>query len=259
MQGNLLAGGPSGKLGPGPACLPLLPAWHAAPRARQPVCGWAAATWHSASPPGRAHCRSGGHAPGPAPLQVCEEGGCFAGANPSKVSERAKKRGLVQLGSLGSGNHYTEMQVGGGGPAGRRSSGAVSCGQALWQGQPCVHLCHLRRRASPLFMRPTRPQVVDEIFDPQAAAVMGIDAPGQVQSCAPPYVPAPLQLMPSRAAPLKGPLTRGRALLCPSFSLVCAPQVCIMIHTGSRGLGHQVCTDALTACDRRVHSPAGRG
>jgi RNA-splicing ligase RtcB len=27
-------------------------------------------------------------------------------------------------------------------------------------------------------------------------------------------------------------------------------QVCVMIHTGSRGLGHQVCTDALAACDR---------
>ena len=29
-------------------------------------------------------------------------------------------------------------------------------------------------------------------------------------------------------------------------------QVCVMIHTGSRGLGHQVCTDALSACDRQV-------
>lgn len=33
------------------------------------------------------------------------------GADPTKVSDRAKKRGLVQLGSLGSGNHYTEIQV----------------------------------------------------------------------------------------------------------------------------------------------------
>lgn len=49
---------------------------------------------------------------GSAPPQVCEENGCFAGADPSKVSDRAKKRGLVQLGSLGSGNHYTEIQVG---------------------------------------------------------------------------------------------------------------------------------------------------
>lgn len=43
--------------------------------------------------------------------QVCEENGCFAAADPSKVSEQAKKRGLKELGSLGSGNHYTEVQV----------------------------------------------------------------------------------------------------------------------------------------------------
>ena len=44
--------------------------------------------------------------------QVCEEHGCFEMADPSKVSDRAKKRGLLQLGSRGSGNHYTEIQVG---------------------------------------------------------------------------------------------------------------------------------------------------
>ena len=37
------------------------------------------------------------------------------------------------------------------------------------------------------------------------------------------------------------------------------PQVCIMIHTGSRGLGHQVCTDALSACDRWVALGGGGG
>jgi tRNA-splicing ligase RtcB len=30
-------------------------------------------------------------------------------ADPSKVSARAKKRGLPQLGTLGAGNHYTEV------------------------------------------------------------------------------------------------------------------------------------------------------
>ncbi|KAL4428526.1 hypothetical protein ABPG75_002615 [Micractinium tetrahymenae] len=68
----------------------------------------------------------------PEDRQCCEEGGCFASADPSKVSDRAKKRGLVQLGSLGSGNHYTEVQV------------------------------------------------VDEIYNREAAAVMGITAPGQM-------------------------------------------------------------------------------
>ena len=32
-------------------------------------------------------------------------------ADPSKVSSRAKKRGLPQLGTLGAGNHYAEIQV----------------------------------------------------------------------------------------------------------------------------------------------------
>jgi tRNA-splicing ligase RtcB len=86
----------------------------------------------------------------------CEEYGRMLQADPSKVSKRAKKRGLPQLGTLGAGNHYAEIQV------------------------------------------------VDEIFDTHAAARMGIDKIGQI---------------------------------------------CIMIHSGSRGLGHQVATDALTAME----------
>jgi tRNA-splicing ligase RtcB len=53
-------------------------------------------------------------------------------ADASKVSARAKKRGLPQLGTLGAGNHYCEIQV------------------------------------------------VDEIYDKQAAARMGVDKIGQV-------------------------------------------------------------------------------
>jgi tRNA-splicing ligase RtcB len=34
------------------------------------------------------------------------------GADPAKVSARAKKRGLPQMGTLGAGNHYAEIQVG---------------------------------------------------------------------------------------------------------------------------------------------------
>lgn len=44
-------------------------------------------------------------------LQFIEESGCMAGANPSEVSERAKKRQQPEMGSLGSGNHYLEVQV----------------------------------------------------------------------------------------------------------------------------------------------------
>ena len=89
----------------------------------------------------------------------CEEYGRMLNADPSQVSRRAKKRGLPQLGTLGAGNHYAEIQV------------------------------------------------VDEIFDRVAARRMGIDRLGQV---------------------------------------------CIMIHSGSRGLGHQVATDALLDMERAM-------
>ena len=41
---------------------------------------------------------------------VCEENGQIQNANPDKVSDKAKKRGTPQLGSLGSGNHFLEVQ-----------------------------------------------------------------------------------------------------------------------------------------------------
>ncbi|CAH1782481.1 unnamed protein product [Owenia fusiformis] len=89
----------------------------------------------------------------------CEEYGRMLQADPSKVSARAKKRGLPQLGTLGAGNHYAEIQV------------------------------------------------VEEIYDKFAAKKMGIEFEGQV---------------------------------------------CCMIHCGSRGLGHQVATDALVAMEKAM-------
>lgn len=44
-------------------------------------------------------------------LAHIEAGGCIAGADPSKVSDQAVRRGINQLGTLGSGNHYLEVQV----------------------------------------------------------------------------------------------------------------------------------------------------
>jgi len=44
-------------------------------------------------------------------LELTESGGCFAGADPDCVSEHAIERGQHQLGTLGSGNHYLEIQV----------------------------------------------------------------------------------------------------------------------------------------------------
>ncbi len=92
-------------------------------------------------------------------LEVTEENGCMRGADPGKISDRAAKRGLPQAGTLGSGNHFLEIQA------------------------------------------------VKEIFEPGAAAVMGIKGVGQIL---------------------------------------------VLIHTGSRGFGHQVCTDHLRAMEQAV-------
>jgi tRNA-splicing ligase RtcB (3'-phosphate/5'-hydroxy nucleic acid ligase) len=88
--------------------------------------------------------------------EVCEENGCIKGADPAKVSVTARKRGIPQLGSLGSGNHFLEVQK------------------------------------------------VHKIYDEKAAKVMGITQQGQVT---------------------------------------------ILIHCGSRGFGHQVCSDYLRVAE----------
>lgn len=93
-------------------------------------------------------------------LEVLEENGCMESADPSKVSDTAKKRGMPQLGSLGSGNHFLEVQV------------------------------------------------VDQIYNEEVAKAFGIEQEGQI---------------------------------------------CVMIHTGSRGLGHQVCSDYLREMEREYH------
>ena len=46
----------------------------------------------------------------PTDLEHIEEGGCLEGARPDLVSERALERGRAQLGTLGSGNHFVEVQ-----------------------------------------------------------------------------------------------------------------------------------------------------
>ncbi|GIX48019.1 MAG: RNA-splicing ligase RtcB [Candidatus Tectimicrobiota bacterium] len=43
-------------------------------------------------------------------LELTEEGGCIAGADASKISDKAVDRGYNQIGTLGSGNHYLEIQ-----------------------------------------------------------------------------------------------------------------------------------------------------
>jgi tRNA-splicing ligase RtcB len=87
----------------------------------------------------------------PADLEFCEESGAMQGADARKVSDRAKQRGRTQIGTLGSGNHFLEVQY------------------------------------------------VEQIFEPGIAESFGLRE----------------------------------------------NQVVVLIHCGSRGLGHQVCTDFL--------------
>ncbi|MFL9455425.1 RtcB family protein [Tolypothrix bouteillei VB521301_2] len=44
-------------------------------------------------------------------LELMEEQGCMKGADSSKISDKAIDRGFNQIGTLGSGNHYLEIQV----------------------------------------------------------------------------------------------------------------------------------------------------
>jgi RNA-splicing ligase RtcB len=152
----------------------------------------------------------------------CEEYGRMLTADPACVSARAKKRGLPQLGTLGAGNHYAEIQVRvhAGRPSPPRPN-AVQRGPMRpetrrwlplgWQElarvqAPRVNLTSrvLTRATRALSLSLSR-QVIDRIFDRQAAAKMGLEWEGQV---------------------------------------------CVMIHSGSRGLGHQVATDALVQMEK---------
>ncbi|MGQ9572136.1 MAG: RtcB family protein [Dehalococcoidia bacterium] len=47
----------------------------------------------------------------PQDLEAIESGGSLPGADPTKISRRARERGVPQLGTLGSGNHFLELQV----------------------------------------------------------------------------------------------------------------------------------------------------
>jgi tRNA-splicing ligase RtcB len=93
-----------------------------------------------------------------AELSFTESGGCLDGADPAAVSPRARERGAGQIGTLGSGNHFLELQR------------------------------------------------VEAIYEPQAADAFGLRV---------------------------GQLT-------------------VLIHSGSRGLGHQVCTDFVKRMDARL-------
>jgi tRNA-splicing ligase RtcB len=71
-------------------------------------------------------------------LERIEGGGCLPGADPEQVSERAVSRGRDQLGTLGSGNHYLEIQVVR--PGGLHDAGLARRFGIIGVGQVCVML-----------------------------------------------------------------------------------------------------------------------
>lgn len=66
--------------------------------------------FRSVAEQGSRWCLKNGFATGE-DLEMTEEGGCFPGANADSISDKAVERGYNQLGTLGSGNHYCEIQV----------------------------------------------------------------------------------------------------------------------------------------------------
>ncbi len=68
-------------------------------------------------------------------LQHTEEQGCIEGANPDALSGRAKERGRSQVGSLGSGNHFLEVDV-----IDQIYDQEVAAAFGLWQGQIVVQI-----------------------------------------------------------------------------------------------------------------------
>jgi len=68
-------------------------------------------------------------------LAHTEEGGCLPGADPSQVSARAKERGRPQVGSLGAGNHFLEIDV-----VEEVYDPSVAEPFGLWEGQVVVQI-----------------------------------------------------------------------------------------------------------------------
>ena len=70
-----------------------------------------------------------------ADLERTEESGCLSGARPEKVSQRAKSRGKGQVGTLGAGNHFIELDV-----VDKVFDDHVAQRIGLWQGQIAVQI-----------------------------------------------------------------------------------------------------------------------
>lgn len=109
----------------------------------------------------------------PGDLEYFEDRGALPGADPSEVNRRARERGHRQVGSLGSGNHFLEVQA-----AEQITDAAVARDYGLWPGQVCV-MIHTGSRGlghqicSDFLARmsPAMRQHEIEVPDPQLACV----------------------------------------------------------------------------------------
>ncbi len=107
-------------------------------------------------------------------IEYTEERGCLAGADPDQVSERARERGLSQVGTLGSGNHFLEVDV-----VEEVYSDAVAATLGLYQGNISVSI-HSGSRGLGY-------QVCDDYLGVMAQAMhkYGIQVPDRQLVCAP--------------------------------------------------------------------------
>ena len=107
-------------------------------------------------------------------LACTEEQGCLAGADPGQLSPRARERGRAQVGSLGAGNHFLEIDV-----VDEVFDTAVADAFGLWEGQVAVQIhCGSRGFGH---------QVCDDYVRSLQAAVAkyGIQLPDRELVCAP--------------------------------------------------------------------------
>jgi tRNA-splicing ligase RtcB len=107
-------------------------------------------------------------------LEYCEDRGAVSNADLAQVSDRAVQRGLVQIGSLGSGNHFLEVQV-----VDQQYDSEVADAWGLATGRVCVMLhCGSRGLGHQICSDHVRDMV-------QAMPRFGITLPDQQLACAP--------------------------------------------------------------------------
>ncbi len=107
-------------------------------------------------------------------IEHCEENGFMKNADPSKVSEKARNRGKPQLGTLGSGNHFLEVQY-----VDEVYDGEVANALGLHKGQVTV-MIHCGSRGAGHQICDDNLKILDK-----AARKYGIELPDRQLACAP--------------------------------------------------------------------------